>query len=332
MINYIAYPAWISPYVINSLPIRWYSMMYIVAFGVTYFLFIHQRNRDKIKITNDDTVTLFLYAITGLIIGARLFSSLLYEGSAYYWLHPWLIFWPFQNGVFVGLPGMSYHGGLVGAVVGTYLFSRKYKFSFLHIGDILVTAIPLGYTAGRLGNFINGELWGRVTTVPWGMVFPSSSRFSTKIGWVREFADSIGMNYQIGDLISLPRHPSQLYEALFEGIILFLIMYFIIQPRRKWNGFSIAWYLIGYGVIRFIIEYVRQPDSQLGYIINGQGESTSIEFFQSLLNISMGQILSLIMIASGILLFPLSKKIHLREQERLEQAKTVKKKRKKRKK
>ncbi len=130
MVNYIAYPTWISPYVISSLPIRWYSMMYLVAFALTYILFIRQRNRGKISISNDDTLTLFLYAITGLILGARLFSALLYEGSAYYWVRPWLIFWPFRNGSFVGLPGMSYHGGLVGAVLGTLIFSKRYKFSF----------------------------------------------------------------------------------------------------------------------------------------------------------------------------------------------------------
>ncbi|NCB00854.1 MAG: prolipoprotein diacylglyceryl transferase [Spirochaetia bacterium] len=326
MINYIAYPAWISPYVFNSLPIRWYSMMYLVAFALTYILFIRQRNRGKIAITNDDTLTLFLYTITGLIVGARLFSALLYEGSSYYWLHPWLIFWPFRDGSFVGLPGMSYHGGLVGSVVGALLFSRRYKFSFLHIGDVLVTAIPLGYTAGRLGNFINGELWGRITTAPWGMIFPASPRFSTNLEWVRNFATSIGMEFQVGDLISLPRHPSQLYEALFEGIILFIIMYFIVQPRRKWNGFSIAWYLIGYGVFRFIIEYVRQPDSHLGYIITGDSGSSSIEFFQSLINISMGQILSLLMIASGIIMLPITKKMYLAEQERLAKSKQFKKK------
>jgi len=324
MLNYINYPNWISPFIFQSLPLRWYSMMYIVAFALTYILFIRQRNKGHITINDDDTLTLFLYAITGLILGARLFSTLLYEGSAYYWTKPWLIFWPFSNGQFVGLPGMSYHGGLVGAVVGTYLFSKRYKQSFLHIGDILVTGIPLGYTFGRLGNFINGELWGRVSDVPWAMIFPAAPRFSTNYEWVRTFADSVGIEYELGQLINLPRHPSQLYEALFEGIILFLFMYFIIQKRRKYNGYSIAWYLIGYGIFRFIIEYVRQPDSQLGYIIAGGTDSSSTAFFLSLLNISMGQILSLIMILFGIAMFLILRKRHAIQQ--LNQSKGKKKK------
>jgi phosphatidylglycerol:prolipoprotein diacylglycerol transferase len=299
-------------------------MMYIVAFTITYLLFIRQRNNGHISLSNDDTLTLFLYAVTGLIIGARLFSTLLYEGSNYYWMKPWLIFWPFHNGVFVGLPGMSYHGGLVGAVVGTYIFSKRYKLSFFHVGDILVTGIPLGYTFGRLGNFINGELWGRVSDAPWAMIFPSAPRFSTNYEWVRNFADSIGIPYELGQLINLPRHPSQLYEAFFEGLVLFLFMYFIIQKRRKYHGYSIAWYLIGYGVFRFIIEYVRQPDSQLGYIISGGADSSTTAFFLSLLNISMGQILSLIMIIFGIILFPIAKHRYVVEQSKNKKGKRKK--------
>ena len=208
MATYIAFPSWISPTVFPSLPIRWYSLMYLVAFAITYLLVMLQRKKGKISISNDDTLTLFLYAITGLILGARLFSTLLYEGSAYYWMNPHLIFWPFRNGQFVGLPGMSYHGGLVGVVLSVALFAKRYRFRFLHLGDILVTAIPLGYTFGRLGNFINGELWGKVSTLPWAITFPLAERFPESLEWVREMALSIGLAYSPGALINLPRHPS----------------------------------------------------------------------------------------------------------------------------
>ncbi len=310
MANYIAFPTWISPTVFPGLPIRWYSLMYLVAFAVTYIMVNRQKKRGKIDISSDDTLTLFLYAIIGLILGARLFSTLFYEGSFYYWTHPHLIFWPFRNGQFVGLPGLSYHGGLVGVVVGVYLFSRKYRFNYLHLGDILVTGIPLGYTFGRLGNFINGELWGKVSTLPWAMTFPLARRFPETEEWVREMAQSLSIEYSSGALINLPRHPSQLYEALFEGILLFLFMYFIIQPRRKRDGFSIAWYLIGYGTVRFFIEYVREPDRQIGYLI-GDGPT---ERFTSLLNISMGQILCFVMIASGIALLFLTRYLDQKKQ------------------
>ncbi len=298
MVNFIAFPSWISPTVFPGLPIRWYSLMYLVAFAVTYVLVRNQNKQGKIDISSDDTLTLFLYAITGLILGARLFATLFYEGTLYYWTHPHLIFWPFRNGQFVGLPGLSYHGGLLGVVIGVALFSKKYRFNYLHLGDILVTAIPLGYTFGRLGNFINGELWGKVSTLPWAIQFPLARRFPDTIEWVRDMAASLGIEYSSGALINLPRHPSQLYEALFEGIFLFLFMYFIIQPRRKRDGFSVSWYLIGYGTVRFFIEYFREPDRQLGYII-GEGPT---ERFTSLFHISMGQILCFVMIASGVIL------------------------------
>ena len=139
MFQFIAYPSWISPFIIPGLPIRWYSMMYLVAFAITFILFIRQRNNGLITISNDDAYTLFLFTITGLILGARLFSTLFYDGSLYYWRKPWLIFWPFSNGQFVGLPGMSYHGGLVGAVAGAVLFAKRYKmrFSPLQIRSLL---------------------------------------------------------------------------------------------------------------------------------------------------------------------------------------------------
>ncbi|MGI6466041.1 MAG: prolipoprotein diacylglyceryl transferase [Sphaerochaetaceae bacterium] len=308
MLHYIDYPSWISPTIFKSLPIRWYSMMYLVAFGITFLLFVYQRNKGLIKISNDDISTLFLFAIGGLIIGARLFSALFYEGSSYYWTHPHLIFWPFYNGQFVGLPGMSYHGGLIGAVVGTLIFTRRYKFSFFEVSDVLVSGIPLGYTFGRLGNFINGELWGRVTSAKWGIVFPDAPSFSTSYTWVKEIASKVGMEIANTPLINLPRHPSQLYEAAFEGVILWLFIWFIIKPRQKFKGFILGWYLIGYGAVRYVIEYFREPDAALGFIIKG-ANSEPAALFLSPLNISMGQIFCLLMIVGGVLLLVIRKRL-----------------------
>ncbi len=302
MFLYIDYPAWISPEVIPGLPIRWYSLMYLVAFGITFLLFNRQRRKGEIEVTLDDTYSLFLYTIAGLILGARLFSTLFYHGSSYYWTHPWMIFWPFRNGRFVGLPGMSYHGGLVGVLVGLSIFARKTKTKILEVGDALVAAIPLGYTFGRLGNFINGELWGRVSTKPWAMVFPNAPSFSTSYEWVRTIADKLGIAYTSGSLINLPRHPSQLYEALFEGIILWLFLWFIVRKRKKYHGQTIGWYMIGYGVVRFFIEYLREPDSNLGFIINWGKQSEPTALFLSFFNISMGQIFCLLMIVAGVAL------------------------------
>ena len=303
MYQFVQYPTWISPYLISGLPIRWYSLMYIVAFAITFLLFRLQVKRHELEYSMDDSLTLFLYAIAGLILGARLFSALIYDGTGYYWARPWLIFWPFKNGQFVGLPGMSYHGGVIGAIVGCMVFSRRYRKSFLQLADALVAGIPLGYTFGRLGNFINGELWGRVTTMRWGMVFPGAPSYSTNYPWVREIADAVGLKYLQGGYINLPRHPSQLYEAFFEGIVLWLIIWFVLRKRKTFNGYLFSWYLIGYGAIRFVIEYFREPDANIGFIITGGKTSEPLALFRSVLNISLGQILCVLMVMAGMALY-----------------------------
>ena len=161
----------------------------------------------------------------------------------------------------------------------------------------MVTAIPLGYTFGRIGNFMNGELYGRITTAPWGMVFPHAEKFSSSLGWVKEFMDKTGMEAQTA-LVNLPRHPSQLYEALFEGLILFLIIW-ILHKKKPFDGFSGALYTCGYGFFRFFIEYFREPDADIGYRIAAYSNAP-IYMNTSLLNISTGQILCFLMILGGI--------------------------------
>lgn len=303
---YVDFPSWISPQVVPFLPVRWYALMYLVAFSIAYMLFRYQCRHGALnRMSVDDSITLFCYTIGFLILGARIFSTLFYDGSWYYWTHPWMIFWPFRNGQFIGLPGMSYHGGVVGGIFGCWLFARKHGYSFFDLADRLTAGIPLGYTFGRLGNFINGELWGRVTTKSFGMVFPDAPSFSTDIAWVREVADAIGMPYTQGSFVNLPRHPSQLYEALFEGIILWLVIWFLIRPladrRSAKNGPGIITgaYFAGYGLVRFVIEYFREPDSQIGFIIALGKETEPTALFKSFLNISLGQIFCLVMIIGG---------------------------------
>ena len=301
---FINYPSWISPYVIKGLPIRWYAVMYVFAFATAYILFMgllkEKENRDIKKESAED---LFIYCVIGLLIGARLGSCLFYDDALYYLSHPWLIFWPFRNGEFVGLPGMSYHGGVIGAIVAGLIYTKVKKISFLRFADLITSAIPFAYTWGRLGNFINGELYGRVTTSRMGMVFPTAERFSTTHQWVRSVADTVGIVYTPGDYVNLPRWPSQLFEAFFEGIVLGIIIWFVVRKIKKKrnmaDGTILASYLMGYGLIRFILEYFRQPDSDIGYVI---GHSSNIYLFESVLNISKGQVFCLLMVIGGLAL------------------------------
>ena len=259
-------PAHMDPVIleIGSFRLQYYGLMYIVAFAITYGLASYRlRREDRFRINVDQLQGLITAMILGLVVGARLGYVVFYNFS-YYLHHPLEIILPFEfsGGIhFTGITGMSYHGGLIGVVVATVIFVRKHRLDFFRTADLIVPCIPLGYTFGRLGNFINGELYGRVTTHPIGMFFP--------------LAAGPGR-----------RHPSQLYEAFFEGIVLFIVLW-AMKSRVTTRGAMLALYLMGYGLVRFFIEYARQPDAHLGLV---------------LLSLSMGQLLCIAMIIAGGLL------------------------------
>lgn len=313
MLGYIPYPSWLRPEIVSFLPIRWYGLMYLVAFAVAYFLFTWQLKKREIPHQRDMVLDLFFWAIVGVLVGGRLAAVTIYDSTGYYLQHPLQIILPFSrvNGkiALTGIAGMSYHGGLVGATIAILTFLKVKKLDVLDWGDMLAAGIPLGYTFGRLGNFINGELYGRITRVAWGMVFPNAETFNASEPWVRDFASSVGMTVPASGMVNLPRHPSQLYEAFFEGFVLWLILWFIARKRRPYKGFVIACYVLGYGVIRFFIEYVRQPDKGIGpggygYPIILQPLSNYYSQF-SLFNFTTGQILNLIIIAAAFVMMAL---------------------------
>ena len=301
---YIPYPSWIHPQIVPFLPIRWYGLMYLLAFVVTYLLFTYQLKERKLAPQKDLVLDMFFWAIIGLLIGARAFAVTIYDATGYYLHHPLQIILPFAvvDGKLrmTGIAGMSYHGGLVGAVIALAIFMRVKKLNILDWGDMLVAGIPLGYTFGRLGNFINAELYGRITTVPWGMVFPGAESFPGNEPWVKAFASAVGIPVDGAAPVNLPRHPSQLYEAFFEGIVLWLIIWFIVRKRKPYNGFVIAWYMIGYGVFRFFIEYAREPDKGIGYPITLVPLDNYVSQF-SPFNFTTGQILNVLLIAGALI-------------------------------
>ncbi|MGD9172778.1 MAG: prolipoprotein diacylglyceryl transferase [Desulfobacterales bacterium] len=260
-------PQNISPVIfeIGWFKVQYYGLSYIAAFAVTYFLVLYRiKHEDRFAFTKDQVNDITTYAILGLIIGARL-GYVLFYNLAYYLRHPLEVFLPFSfsNGfAFTGISGMSYHGGLIGALLAVTWYIRKNKLEFWDVMDLYFTVVPLGYTFGRLGNFMNGELFGRATTAPIGMYFPQAPDTAL-------------------------RHPSQLYEAFFEGVFLFFILWGI-RKLQKPKGALLAFYVIGYGTVRFFIEFFRQPDAHIGFIF---------------LSFSMGQILCALMIAGGIGLY-----------------------------
>jgi phosphatidylglycerol---prolipoprotein diacylglyceryl transferase len=296
----VNFPSWLKPEIIPGLPFRWYGLMYIFAFATAFLVYRSQVKERRFPITEDGLYSLFSWSILGLILGARLFSTLIYETSDYYIRKPWLIFWPFQDGQFTGLMGMSYHGGAFCGLLAVIIYSRVKHLNFREIGDMFAASIPLGYTFGRLGNFINAELYGRVTTGPLGMVFPKETTrlFSTNEVWVREAVEKTGAVVR-GGLVNLPRHPSQLYEMIFEGIILWAIIWFF-RNRKPFKGFLIGLYFLGYGLFRFFIEYFREPDADLGYRVEFVKTSLPLAYAHPPFSFSTGQILCFLMIVFGI--------------------------------
>ena len=250
---------------IGGFRLQYYGLMYVVAFVFTYLLVKHRLKTEKrFAVSTEHVQALLTYMMLGVIVGGRLGYVLFYNPS-YFLRHPLEIVLPFDfsDGIrFTGITGMSFHGGLACVILFAWLYCRKAGLNFREMADLFLPAIPLGYTFGRIGNFINGELYGRVTTLPLGMVFPSAPG---------------------GQL----RHPSQLYEAFFEGVFLFAILWSLRRVIPV-HGAMLACYLIGYGSIRFFIEFVRQPDAHLGPV---------------LLFMSMGQVLCLLMILAGLLLY-----------------------------
>ncbi|MBU0720544.1 prolipoprotein diacylglyceryl transferase [bacterium] len=222
---------------IFSFPVHWYGMMYVLALVSALYIGKYFIKRDKLDFKNSQLDIYFIYVEIGVILGARLGYILFYDTQTLYYLsHPWQIFNPFINGEFVGIRGMSYHGAVLGFIIGTYLYSNRHKVSFGKLMDLVAISVPLAFVFGRIGNFLNQELIGRETDVAWGI-------------------------YVEGIL----RHPSQLYEAVLEGFGVFGVVY-LYRKYQRFSGELILVYAISYGIFRFLAEIYRAPDVQIGYI------------------------------------------------------------------
>lgn len=240
----LIYPA-ISPvaFHIFNWPVYWYGLMYLVGFLAGWGVLSLRLRYSPRGFNQEQLSDIVFYAALGAIIGGRLGYVLFYD-----WMsllkNPLFIFQTWKG-------GMSFHGGLLGTVIALFLCARKHHKPFLALSDLISPAVPLGLGAGRIGNFINGELWGRVTNVPWAMVFPNSD--------------------------GLQRHPSQLYEFFLEGIVLFIILWVFSRKPRPLGAVS-GLFALGYGLFRILVEFFREPDVQIGYIAGAitEGQLLSI--------------------------------------------------------
>lgn len=222
---------------LGPVAVHWYGIMYALALLSAIFIAKWFIKKDNLPISNDLFDSYIWWAEIGVILGARLGYILFYDSNtSYYLTHPWQIFNPYINGVYTGISGMSYHGAFIGFIIASYLFCRKNKISFWFITDIAVLGISAAYVFGRIGNFFNQELVGRVTDVPWGIYVDNTLR-----------------------------HPSQIYEAILEGLVVFAILIYI-RKRKTFDGQLALMYGILYSFMRIIAEFFRQPDGQLGFL------------------------------------------------------------------
>ena len=250
---------------IGPFAIRWYGLAYLAGFVCAGLVMRALARRWRLDISGDDVVSVMIGIAFGVIVGARLFYVLFY-GAGYYLAHPLEVFATWDG-------GMSFHGGLVGAIVGGYIVSRSLHISFATICDLAACGAPVGLFFGRCANFINGELWGKETSLPWGVMFSDTGG---------------GAVY---------RHPSQLYEALLEGVVLFIIMVVLSRKRPpRPQGTFIGTFLACYGVFRFLIEFVRLPDAQLGYLLGTDW-------------LTMGQCLSVPLVVIGIIVIATARRL-----------------------
>ncbi|UDG81590.1 Prolipoprotein diacylglyceryl transferase [Candidatus Profftia lariciata] len=275
MTKYLYFPNF-NPVIFSIGPVSlyWYGLMYVLGFVFALILALHRANKTNNDWTKDEVENLLYLSFLGVFLGGRIGYVLFYNFSLFL-ENPFYLFKIWEG-------GMSFHGGLIGVILVILFVAKHSKRNFFQIADFIAPLIPFGLGAGRLGNFINGELWGRVSiNTSWAMLFPRSQKedmilANHNMQWQNIF-NKYGM---------LPRHPSQLYEMLLEGVLLFIVLnLFACKKYPPIMGSVSGWFLIGYGVLRILVEFFREPDIQIGLFYNC---------------ISMGQILSIPMIISGI--------------------------------
>ena len=264
---------------VGPLAVHWYGIMYLIAFGAFWMLGERRRRQGRLPVGPTAFSDLAFYGMIGVIAGGRL-GYMLFYGTADLIANPLSLFRIWEG-------GMSFHGGLIGVFVAMWLWSRKNGLHFFDVMDFVAPLVPIGLGVGRFGNFIGGELWGRHTDVAWGMIFPRA------INTAGHTIEQLKAMAAAGLLDNEVRHPSQLYQMFLEGFVLFGVLYAVsMKPRPRYLISGL--FALLYGMFRFLVEFVREPDAQLGYLAWGW--------------LTMGQLLSLPLIVLGLVWIAMSRR------------------------
>ena len=258
---------------LGPLDIHWYGIMYLLGFGIAWWLGVRRIRAGRLPgVTEQSFGDLLFYGMLGVVLGGRI-GYVLFYGFGDLLKDPLMLLRVWEG-------GMSFHGGLLGVAAAGWWWSRKQRLHFFDVADFIVPLVPAGLGLGRVGNYIGGELWGKLTGADWGVVFPRAPEFA---GWSGE---QLHAQFASGALDRYARHPSQLYQAVLEGLVTFVVVWwFSRKPRPRYAVSGL--FLLLYGSFRFLVEFVRVPDVQLGYLAFGW--------------LTMGQVLSLPLIALGLL-------------------------------
>jgi phosphatidylglycerol:prolipoprotein diacylglycerol transferase len=284
MFAYLHHPD-INPEILHlfgKFGIRWYSLMYLLGFLFLYYFLYFLIKKKKINLNQNELSDIIFYGFFGVVLGGRL-GYVIFYNLPYYLSNPAKIFAVWEG-------GMSFHGGFLGVLIAIFVYCVLNKKNYIDLMDLIAIPTPVGLGFGRWGNFVNQELWGKPTTMPWGMIFPripKEKHFSLSEEWVKEFVAKTRLEVLPGtEVVNLPRHPSQLYEMFLEGFLLFALMYIFYKAGQRNRGFYCGLFLTGYGVARFIVEFFREPDEQIGYLYGNW--------------LTMGMVLSFPMILFGV--------------------------------